>query len=323
MLDALVAEGIMYLFVSNSDNLGATMDLQLLQHFATSGAPFMMEVCQRTAADKKGGHLARRKADGACWGRGSEIDGLHMQQTPGWHRTGGAGSGARLARGRQIWRSVPPIRMPRPSGKLMLRESAMCPDDDEASFEDIEKHSYFNTNNLWVNLPALKVCVEKEDPTHPWAASFLIATLAHTRLTTQATLEASGGVLALPLIKNKKTVAPRDATSPAVFQLETAMGSAIECFEGATAVVVPRNRFAPVKTTNDLFVLRSDVYTITPAATVEAIVPKVWQRSLFRTCSMGASLCRASVAASLSRNGKAGACDVTPLCLPRCGRCPW
>ncbi len=64
MLDALVAEGVKYLFVSNSDNLGATLDLQLLQHFAATEAPFMMEVCERTAADKKGGHLARRKADG-------------------------------------------------------------------------------------------------------------------------------------------------------------------------------------------------------------------------------------------------------------------
>lgn len=64
MLERLLSEGIQYLFVSNSDNLGATLDLQLLQHFASSGAPFMMEVCERTAADKKGGHLARRKADG-------------------------------------------------------------------------------------------------------------------------------------------------------------------------------------------------------------------------------------------------------------------
>lgn len=53
------------------------------------------------------------------------------------------------------------------------------------------------------------------------------------------------------------------------------MGSAIESFDGAGAVVVPRTRFAPVKTTCDLFVLRSDVFTITPAATVEATVPKV------------------------------------------------
>ena len=38
---------------------------------------------------------------------------------------------------------------------------------------------------------------------------------------------------------------------------ETAMGSAIECFDDADAVVVPRYRFAPVKTCNDLFALRS------------------------------------------------------------------
>lgn len=194
MLDKLIADGIKYLFVSNSDNLGATLDLTLLHHFAGSDKAFMMEVCERTAADKKGGHLARRKAD----------------------------------------------------GKFMLRESAMCPDADKGHFEDISRHKYFNTNNLWVNLPLLK-----------------------------ATLESSNGALPLPLIKNKKTVNPRDSSTPAVFQLETAMGSAIECFDSAGAVVVPRSRFAPVKTTSDLFVLRSDVYTITPAATVEATVAAV------------------------------------------------
>ena len=47
-----------------------------------------------------------------------------------------------------------------------------------------------------------------------------------------------------------------------VFQLETAMGSAIESFDDSGAVVVPRSRFAPVKTTNDLFVLRSDAYNV-------------------------------------------------------------
>ena len=76
------------------------------------------------------------------------------------------------------------------------------------------------------------------------------------------TLEARKGVLPLPLIKNKKTVNPRDSDTPAVFQLETAMGSAIECFDDAGAVVVPRDRFAPVKTCNDLFALRSDVYKV-------------------------------------------------------------
>ena len=48
-----------YMFVSNSDNLGATMDLKILKHFVESKAPFMMEVAVRTDADKKGGHLAK------------------------------------------------------------------------------------------------------------------------------------------------------------------------------------------------------------------------------------------------------------------------
>ena len=41
-----------------------------------------------------------------------------------------------------------------------------------------------------------------------------------------------------------------------------AMGAAIECFEGAQAIEVPRSRFAPVKTTADLLVVRSDAYQL-------------------------------------------------------------
>ena len=83
----------------------------------------------------------------------------------------------------------------RPLGKVMLRESAMCPDADKASFEDINRHKFFNTNNLWISLPAL-----------------------------HAKLAACDGVLPMPLIKNKKTVNPRDSGSAPVYQLETAMG---------------------------------------------------------------------------------------------------
>ena len=118
----------------------------------------------------------------------------------------------------------------------------MIDDADKAAFEDISKHKFFNTNNLWVNLEALK-----------------------------KTMDDNKGMLPLPLIKNKKTVNPRDADSTPVFQLETAMGSAIGCFEGASAVVVPRKRFAPVKTCNDLFALRSDAYKLTPQSTVELV----------------------------------------------------
>jgi UDP-N-acetylglucosamine pyrophosphorylase len=181
-LDRLLRDGVSYLFVSNSDNLGATLDLPLLTHFARSNRPFLMEVAERTSSDRKGGHLARRR-----------------------------------------------------DGKLLLREAAQCPEADQASFQDTHRHRFFNTNNLWVRLDRL-----------------------------HQLLAASGGFLPLPMIKNAKTVDPRRKDSPAVFQLETAMGAAIECFDGAGAIVVPRSRFAPVKTTADLFALRSDAYVVTP-----------------------------------------------------------
>jgi UTP--glucose-1-phosphate uridylyltransferase len=75
-------------------------------------------------------------------------------------------------------------------------------------------------------------------------------------------------VLPLPLIVNRKTVDPRDPSSTPVLQLESAMGAAIASFQGARVLCVPRTRFAPVKTTDDLLVLRSDVYALSPEMTV-------------------------------------------------------
>ena len=180
-LERLLAEGVRYAFVSNSDNLGAILDPALLRYFADSGAPFLMEVTGRTAADRKGGHLALRKSD----------------------------------------------------GRLLLREVAQCAEADLDAFQDIDRHRYFNTNSLWLRLDLLK-----------------------------SQLAADDGVLPLPMIRNTKTVDPRDKTSPVVIQLETAMGAAIECFPGAAALEVPRSRFAPVKSTSDLLALRSDAYEV-------------------------------------------------------------
>ncbi|MGE9266822.1 MAG: UTP--glucose-1-phosphate uridylyltransferase [Verrucomicrobiales bacterium] len=178
-LERLLAEGVRYAFVSNSDNLGAVLDPTMLSYFAESGQPFLMEVTRRTEADKKGGHLATRRAD----------------------------------------------------GRLILREVAQCPDEDLGQFQDISKYRYFNTNNLWIDLQAL-----------------------------QAVMDAAGGVMPLPVIRNRKTVDPRDSDSTPVVQLEVAMGAALESFEGAGAISVPRSRFAPVKSTSDLLALRSDAY---------------------------------------------------------------
>jgi UTP--glucose-1-phosphate uridylyltransferase len=114
----------------------------------------------------------------------------------------------------------------RRSGRLVLRETAQAPEGDD-SFGDYRRWRHYNTNNLWIHLPAL---AERRGP------------------------------LDLPLIVNRKTVDPSDASSPEVVQLETAMGAAIGAIEGAAALRVPRSRFAPVKTTDDLLVIRSDAY---------------------------------------------------------------
>ncbi len=124
----------------------------------------------------------------------------------------------------------------RQDGQFILRELAQCPAEDVGYFQDVTRHKYFNTNNLWLHLPALQQLLVERDY---W--------------------------LGLPMIRNEKTVDPRDATSPKVYQLETAMGSAIAVFAGAQAVRVPRTRFAPVKTTDDLLAVRSDAYVLTEA----------------------------------------------------------
>jgi UTP--glucose-1-phosphate uridylyltransferase len=183
LLDRLLSLGYRYASVSNSDNLGAAPDAQIAGWFAASGAPYAAEICRRSAADRKGGHLAIRKAD---------------QQ-------------------------------------LILRDTAQTSKEEMKFFTDEHRHPYFHTNNLWFDLERLA-----------------------------RTLKERESVLGLPLIKNEKNVDPADSSSPEVIQIETAMGAAVEVFAGATAIGVGRERFLPVKTTNDLLLLRSDVYEIGP-----------------------------------------------------------
>ncbi len=75
-------------------------------------------------------------------------------------------------------------------------------------------------------------------------------------------LDQRDGILGLPLIRNVKTIDPGDKSTPEVVQVETAMGAAVEVFEGSRLIEVGRDRFVPVKTTNDLLLLRSDVYDL-------------------------------------------------------------
>jgi UTP--glucose-1-phosphate uridylyltransferase len=188
MLGTLLERGYRYAFLSNSDNLGATLDQRILGWFAAEGLPYVCEVTERTPADKKGGHIAVLK------------------------ETGG----------------------------LILRETAQTPDEDMDAFTDVDRHPFFHVNNLWVDLQALDGLLRERD-----------------------------GVLGLPMIVNEKTVDPSDSSSPAVYQLETAMGAAIGVFEGAQAIRVPRARFVPVKKTSDLLVLRSDAYVLGDGARIE------------------------------------------------------
>jgi UTP--glucose-1-phosphate uridylyltransferase len=131
-------------------------------------------------------------------------------------------------------------------GGLVLRETAQTPEEDLESLQDTERHRYFNANNLWLDLRALQEALSERD-----------------------------NVLGLPMIVNEKNVDPGDSASPDVIQLETAMGAAIGVFDGAAAIRVPRRRFTPVKTTNDLLVLRSDAYRLGDAGEVELAAPEV------------------------------------------------
>ncbi len=181
LLATLRGRGIRYVFISNSDNLGATCDPDIAAWLLANEVPYAAEVCERTANDRKGGHLVVRRSD----------------------------------------------------GQLILRDSAMVVPGEEEYFQDIERHGTFHANNLWVDLDALDALMTERN-----------------------------GVLGLPIIVNHKTVDPTDSGSTSVIQIESAMGAAIEVFAGSRAIAVPRSRFRPVKSTNELLLVQSDIFEL-------------------------------------------------------------
>jgi UTP--glucose-1-phosphate uridylyltransferase len=122
-------------------------------------------------------------------------------------------------------------------GRIVLRETAQTLPEDQEALADLDRHRFCSTNNLWFDLRAVRDQLDQRD-----------------------------GVLGLAMIKNVKTVDPQDKSTPEVVQLESAMGAAIEVFEGAQLIEVTRDRFVPVKSTNDLLVLRSDCYALDDAS---------------------------------------------------------
>lgn len=191
LLDMLRDRGFRYAFLSNADNLGATCDGAVPAWMAQEGIPYVTEVCERTVNDRKGGHLAVRKAD----------------------------------------------------GRLVLRDSAMVAEGEDHFFQDNDRHHWFHANNLWVDLDALAARLAERE-----------------------------GVLGLPIIVNRKTVDPGDPGSTPVIQVESAMGAAVEVFDGSRALAVDRGRFRPVKTTNELLLIRSDLYRLTDDFLVESTI---------------------------------------------------
>ncbi|KIJ40970.1 hypothetical protein M422DRAFT_209696 [Sphaerobolus stellatus SS14] len=173
VLDQLLADGKEYLFVSNSDNLGAVVDQRILRHMVDTGAEFLMEVTDKTKADIKGGTLI-------------DYD-----------------------------------------GQIRLLEIAQVPSEHVEDFKAIRKFKIFNTNNLWINLKALKRVMEQE-------------------------------TLDLEIIINPKST----DDGQQVIQLETAAGAAIKHFKHAHGINVPRNRFLPVKSCSDLLLIKSDIYSL-------------------------------------------------------------
>uniref|UniRef100_A0A6B2L365 UTP--glucose-1-phosphate uridylyltransferase n=1 Tax=Arcella intermedia TaxID=1963864 RepID=A0A6B2L365_9EUKA len=171
VLDTLIGQGKEFLFVSNVDNLGGTVQFDILKHMKESEAEYIMEVTDKTRADIKGGTLIKY------------------------------------------------------FGQIKLLEVAQVPKQHVPEFQSIKKFKIFNTNNLWINLKAIKRVIEEN------------------------------------LLKNIDIIAnPKVVRGTSVIQLETAAGAAIEFFRKAHGINVPRNRFLPVKSTSDLFIIQSDLY---------------------------------------------------------------
>merc|ERR1719225_2194717 len=173
LLEEYIKAGKKYCFVSNIDNLGATVDLNILNMVIQQNKEFVMEVTDKTRADVKGGTLIQYE------------------------------------------------------GKLRLLEAAQVPKEHEEDFKSVKKFNVFNTNNLWISLPAIQRVVQEN-------------------------------TLDMEIIVNPKQL----NGGINVIQLETAVGAAMKCFENASGINVPRSRFLPVKKTSDLLLVMSNLYTL-------------------------------------------------------------
>ncbi len=169
----------------------------------------------------------------ACVSNGDNLGAAPSARIAGWFAQSGAPYAAELCRRTVNDKKGGHLAIRKVDGQLILRDTAQTAPEEMDFFTDEFRHPFFHTNNLWFDLVRLKEALVERN-----------------------------SVLGLPLIRNEKTVDPTDSSSTPVVQIESAMGAAIEVFEGATAICVGRDRFLPVKTTNELLLLRSDVYDL-------------------------------------------------------------
>jgi len=107
-----------------------------------------------------------------------------------------------------------------------LLEIAQVAPEHEQEFQDIDKFRYFNTNNLWIDIEAIRDKIEAKS-------------------------------LKIPTILNPKTIMNKE-----IIQIETAMGAAMGAFSKPAAIAVPRSRFFPIKKMKDLLILQSDAFLL-------------------------------------------------------------
>ena len=197
-----------------------------------------------------GGGLLRRLAEAGYErvfvSNSDNLGAVPDPQVAGWFADSGAPFAIEAVRRTPSDRKGGHFARRKSDGRIVLRETAQILDEDKEAFGDLTRHRFMSTNNLWFDIEAML-----------------------------AELEARDGILGLAMIRNTKTVDPADPSSPEVIQIETAMGAAIEVFEGSRTIEVGRDRFVPVKTTNDLLVLRSDCYRLDESSVLHQVPDEV------------------------------------------------
>lgn len=179
----------------------------------------------------------------AALANGDNLGAAPNPTLAGWFASSGAPYAAEVCLRTPNDRKGGHLAIRRSDGQLILRDTAQTAPEEMQFFTDEHRHPYFHANNLWIDLRALADRIASH-----------------------------GAVLGLPLIVNRKTVDPSDPTSTPVIQLESAMGAAIQVFPGAQVIAVGRDRFLPVKGTNELLLLRSDVFDFGEDAVPRSVV---------------------------------------------------